>query len=447
MQRLIDRLDSRLEKRFPEQRLFLKSENATRYVRLRPLTQAVGIFSGITFFAWGVIAASILLMDSIGPGKIRDQTAREQAYYETRLNDLAAERDTRAAETEAAQARFTYAMARISDMQSALLASEQRRIELETGIEVIQRTLRRTVAERDEARSHSAELARTLANETGSVRTEAGQAQDVAQTLDFLMSALDTATSERDNANRVADEALRQVDHLALELRLIQDRNTRIFGQLEEAIQVSVSPLERIFSSAGLSVDSILRQVRAGYQSQSAALQPIAMSTSGTYNSDSDEARANRVLAGLEELNLYRVAIDRLPFARPVTAGNVRQTSGFGVRRDPRTGGARQHNGVDWAGPQGTTIKATSAGRIKFAGRQGGYGNLVIVEHDFGIETYYAHLHRISVSTGQRVSRGDTIGGMGTTGRSTGVHLHYEIRVNGTPINPMTYIRAAQNVF
>ncbi|SDX21981.1 DUF5930 domain-containing protein [Roseicitreum antarcticum] len=445
MQRLLDRLDQRLEKRFPEQRLFLKSDSATRYVRLRPLTQAVGIFSAVTFFAWGVLAASILLMDSIGSGNIRDQAAREQAYYETRLNDLAAERDARASETETAQSRFTYAMERISDMQSALLASEQRRIELETGIEVIQRTLRRTVDERDAARAHGAELARTLTDETGTARTGAEQAQDVAQTLDFLMSALDTATSERDNAALAADDARRQADHLALEVRLIQDRNTRIFAQLEEAIEMSVSPLERIFTNAGLSVDTILRQVRSGYQSQSAALQPISMSTSGSYDPDSDEARANRVLAGLDELNLYRVATERLPFARPVSG--ARQTSSFGVRRDPRTGASRQHNGVDWAAAQGTTITATSAGRVKFAGRQGGYGNLVIIEHDFGIETYYAHLHRINVSTGQRVSRGDKIGGMGTTGRSTGVHLHYEIRVGGTPLNPMTYIRAAQNVF
>ena len=105
------------------------------------------------------------------------------------------------------------------------------------------------------------------------------------------------------------------------------------------------------------------------------------------------------------------------------------------------------HSGVDWAGPQGTAIRATASGVVTHAGRRGDYGNLVIIQHDFGIETYYAHLHRLDVNVGQRVSRGDRIGGMGTTGRSTGVHLHYEIRVGGRPINPMTYIRAAQNVF
>ena len=81
-----------------------------------------------------------------------------------------------------------------------------------------------------------------------------------------------------------------------------------------------------------------------------------------------------------------------------------------------------------------------------FAGRQSGYGNIVKIRHDFGIETRYAHLSRIRVEVGQRVSRGEHIGDMGNTGRSTGTHLHYEVRVNGRPVDPMTYIEAARDV-
>ena len=76
-----------------------------------------------------------------------------------------------------------------------------------------------------------------------------------------------------------------------------------------------------------------------------------------------------------------------------------------------------------------------------------GYGRLVKIQHEFGIETRYAHMSKIRVKVGQRVSRGDRIGDMGNTGRSTGTHLHYEVRVNGNPVNPMSYIKAAKNVF
>ena len=105
------------------------------------------------------------------------------------------------------------------------------------------------------------------------------------------------------------------------------------------------------------------------------------------------------------------------------------------------------HKGVDFAAPLGTDLHATADGIVKKAGWQSGYGRLVIIQHDFGIETRYAHLSNIRVKQGQRVSRGDHIGDMGASGRVTGVHLHYEVRVDGKAVNPMTYIKAAQDVF
>ena len=95
----------------------------------------------------------------------------------------------------------------------------------------------------------------------------------------------------------------------------------------------------------------------------------------------------------------------------------------------------------------GTDIFSTADGIVTHAGWQSGFGKLVTIQHEFGIETRYAHLSGIRVKEGQRVSRGDHIADMGSTGRSTGTHLHYEVRVNGTPVNPMIYIKAANNVF
>lgn len=447
MQRLIDRLNARLERVLPEQRLFLKSDQSTRFVRLRPLSQAVAIGGVTAFVAWSILATSILLMDSIGSGNLRDQVVREQANYEQRLNALAAERDQRAAETEAAHQRFSHAMARVSDMQTSLLASEERRMELETGIETIQRTLHRAVRERDEARAELAAMVQRHEGDGNGGRTAADTARDANDTLDFLLAALESTAVERDAAAHTAEQYRQQAEHMAMQTRLMAERSNRIFGQLEEAIELAMVPMERAFRNAGVSPQQILSAVRSGAATEAPALRPIAVSTHGTLAPDSPEARANGILNGLDTLNRYRIGAGRLPLSRPVTAGNVRQTSGFGPRRHPLTGRTRMHNGLDWAGPRGTPIHATADGVVKTAGRQGGYGNLVVIRHDFGIETYYAHLNSINVRVGQRVSRGDRIGGMGTTGASTGVHLHYEVRVSGRPVNPITYIRAGQNVF
>jgi murein DD-endopeptidase MepM/ murein hydrolase activator NlpD len=112
-------------------------------------------------------------------------------------------------------------------------------------------------------------------------------------------------------------------------------------------------------------------------------------------------------------------------------------TSRMGARQDPVSGGDDFHAGLDIAGEKGQSIYATAAGRVSGAGYQGGYGNLVVVDHGFGLETKYGHLSSFTVKPGQHVKRGDVIGRLGATGRATGYHLHYEVRANGRLLNPL----------
>jgi len=150
--RLTNRINGVLNRYLPEQRLFLKSDKGMRYVRLRPATQAVMLTGSSLFLGWTVIVTAIFLIDSISSDGVREQAERTQLAYEQRLNAISDERDTRAAEAQASHDRFAVAMSEVSAMQSRLLASEERRRELETAVEVIQTTLRRVMAERDEAR-------------------------------------------------------------------------------------------------------------------------------------------------------------------------------------------------------------------------------------------------------------------------------------------------------
>ncbi len=125
------------------------------------------------------------------------------------------------------------------------------------------------------------------------------------------------------------------------------------------------------------------------------------------------------------------------PSIRPVK-GVI--TSLFGYRKSPFTGKKDFHSGLDISNRKGTEIVATADGKISFAGKKTHYGNIVIIDHGFGKSTRYAHLNKIRVKRGQKVKRGDVIATLGNTGRSTGPHLHYEVRLNGTPVNPMKYI-------
>lgn len=158
---------------------------------------------------------------------------------------------------------------------------------------------------------------------------------------------------------------------------------------------------------------------------------------------DSAEAKADAQFRTLflswKKLDSLEQAVISIPSMKPVE--NLSFTSNFGIRSDPFRGTAAMHAGVDIPGPIGTPVYATADGVIERAGRAGGYGNLVEINHGRGIETRYGHLSKILVAPNTKVHRGQLIGLMGSTGRSTGSHLHYEVRIDGTAVNPVPYLQ------
>lgn len=446
LKRLTYRFHAALERRFPEQRLFLKSDTETRFIRLHPATQALAVVGGTLIVGWAFVATAILLTETIGAGDARDQAQRQQVIYEARLNALSADRDQRAEEAGRAQERFALALAEVSAMQTRLLSSEDGRREMEKGIDVIQATLRRTIKERDAARAQAQTLSATLRRETGGVLTSEERAGETAATLSIIADALGGTAAQRDAMALTVEEARTETETIAAEKRALELRNDVIFARLEEAVTVSMAPLDKMFRAAGLSPDDLLAQVRRGYSGLGGTITPARSNAPAPGPGAEDEARANQILQGLDRMNMYRIAASRSPFAIPVKS-SFRFTSGFGYRRDPKGAGTRMHEGTDFASSTGTPIYATADGVVLKAGWHSGYGRHVEVQHAFGIITTYSHMSQLRVTEGQRVSRGDRIGDMGSSGRSTGTHLHYEVRIGGNPVDPMTFIRAASNVF
>jgi murein DD-endopeptidase MepM/ murein hydrolase activator NlpD len=445
IKRIFYRINAVVGRYFPEQRLFLKSDTETRFIRLQPMTQAVAVTGTALFLGWAILATSILLLESISAGSGREQAQRQQVLYEARLNALSADRDLRAEEAVSAQERFNLALKEVSDMQARLLASEDGRREMETGVEVIQNTLRRTIKERDEARDAKDLLTASLQEQSGSGRTGEGRTRDANATVEVLAEALAGTAEQRDSMAMVAMAAKEETNLIAAQKRALETKNDVIFAKLEEAVTISMEPLDKMFRSAGMSPDDLLRSVRRGYSGQGGPLTPFSLSTKGETLSN-DEIRANAILQGLDRMNMYRLAATKSPFAMPVKSA-FRFTSGFGYRRDPKGAGTRMHNGTDFAASHGTAIYSTADGIVTHAGWNAGYGRQVKIQHEFGIETSYSHMSNIRVNVGQRVSRGARIGDMGSSGRSTGTHLHYEVRIGGKPVNPMTFIKAATDVF
>ncbi|MBF0343599.1 MAG: M23 family metallopeptidase [Nitrospirae bacterium] len=139
-----------------------------------------------------------------------------------------------------------------------------------------------------------------------------------------------------------------------------------------------------------------------------------------------------------EYLNKQKSFYNATPHGYPVSTSNI--SSEFGWRIHPKTGRSEFHSGLDLAVSSGTPVRATADGIVSFAERSGGSGNLVVIEHGFGYTTCYAHNKEILVKVGQRVKRGDVISYVGSTGNSTGPHVHYEVWKNNNPVDPMTFL-------
>ena len=263
----------------------------------------------------------------------------------------------------------------------------------------------------------------------------------------ILMDLVDKLSKDKENNLKELETLTKNNQKLYRDLELIDDQNEQIFSQLEDALTVSIGPLKNMLKTLGLPAENIIQQLRKDYSGKGGLFDPKTLQSPNEIIQLNDSSKfAEELLEQIGELNLYRIAAEKLPIYSPIKVSN-RFTSGFGYRKDPKTKKKTMHHGVDFAAPKGTLIYSTGDGIVTHAGWKGGYGLLVTIKHAFGFQTRYAHNSRIYVKVGNRVSRGDKISAMGSTGRSTGTHLHYEVRRNNKPLNPTTFIKAGRNVF
>lgn len=434
-----------LSRLLPEQRIYIKSEDdQTRYLRLSSKTQAAigGVF--LAAVGWTVVSSSALVLGMVNADDEAHQAQVIQEAYEKRIAVLSEERDQRTQEAASMQERFKLALSEISDHQRRYMELEEHRAELETTIDLMRDKLHTAVDMRDSAEEEADTLLAELNAVTESMSRNTGNATEMAATLSTITGALSETVRQRDETTQELSAMEEKLAALEFRGRVNADKQERIFSQLEAAVSVTLDPLEKLLATTGMDVEYLVETVKKQYSGEGGPFIPASLPLRAEDDPLYDRYAA--LVRDFDRAHIMQIAAFQLPFATPVKQ-SVRWTSGFGTRRDPINGRAKAHNGQDLAGPRGTPILATGDGTVVFAGRQSGYGNVIKIRHAFGYQTTYAHLNSVKVKVGERVSRGDHIGGMGNTGRSTGTHLHYEIRIGGKPVNPMPYMKAARNVF
>jgi murein DD-endopeptidase MepM/ murein hydrolase activator NlpD len=233
----------------------------------------------------------------------------------------------------------------------------------------------------------------------------------------------------------VADRADRLFSHMTLSLKELEAEQLERLDQLASGASATADEIAGILKRQGVPVDE-----QAVQETQDAIGGPyLAPRSEQDFN-----ASLNQLDAALTRLESVRDTARRLPFANPAPGRDI--TSRFGNRPDPFFGGLALHAGIDFRTPTGTEIRTTGAGKVIAAGFSGGYGNMVEVDHGLGISTRYGHMSRVLVKVGDEVATGDVVGLSGSTGRSTGPHLHYEIRRNGDAVDPMQFLNAGMKL-
>ena len=229
-----------------------------------------------------------------------------------------------------------------------------------------------------------------------------------------------------------ADKADRLFVAINKSLRSIESEQIARVSNLAEDAYQTADAISSALESAGLTVDT--DQGKSGTGGPLVAIDSPALF----------ESKVRELDEALDMLDHLKTEARKFPIANPAPGRSISST--FGVRKDPLLGTPAMHSGMDFRAPAGTQALATAPGKVVKAGWNGGYGRMVEIEHAGGFSTRYGHLSKILVKEGQMVAAGDVIGNVGSTGRSTGPHLHYEVRRNGDALNPVRFLKVGKEV-
>jgi murein DD-endopeptidase MepM/ murein hydrolase activator NlpD len=306
-------------------------------------------------------------------------------------------------------------------------------------------TAQRLALTEQEAKVESAE--ERVASYRGSideVTKDLERRQEMLESLgDQYLGDLSEAEAQAPPAStesREEEKAVKTISAMVPEaagLARVEARQIRFAEKMTKVAHARTLKAEAAIRQFGLNPEVLARQAR---NAQGGLFEPFF----GKGKKDVRDPRFLKLAAALGRMDAMERALAAIPTAMP--AASMMMSSGFGYRSDPFTGGGAMHAGLDFKGPVGTPILAAAKGTVVLAGFNGGYGKTIEIRHANGLVTRYAHLSGLNVRRGQMVERGVQIGRMGSTGRSTGSHLHFEVRLNGQAINPRKFLEANPDV-
>ncbi len=409
MKRLLEGPWEHIQQRFPDRQIYHRTEGQVRYFVVTTAMQLSVIGAVCVLAVWLTITSVNMVLANSETGRVRDQ--------------IVAMEDRHAEELEEARASEAAALAYVESRTSAFdNAAGEFQLRHDTLRRLLDFADDLSVGEdRESPGLDEGRILMAASPADPAPRTALYDAASPADMEGLAEERVAALLSDQDAALAAAeDSAERRLENLRAVLRLTGMR-------VEEAMDEG--PLEEEGGTGG----PFIPLDRAPIFSQAIDLE------------DPFNARVARIASRLVEAEQLETLLTAAPLAIPVD-GPYRRTSNYGSRLDPFTGRLAFHAGSDFAAYRNAPIIAPAPGRVVYAGWRAGYGRTVEIDHGFGYRTRFAHLHSIDVRRGDAVETGQRLGGMGSTGRSTGTHLHYEVWFRGAHVDPESFIRAGRYV-
>ncbi len=468
---LLQRVWTWLHETFPERQIYIRSDGRVQFFTFGPSLQATLAGLTLIFLGWVAFATvNVIFKDRI-IAATDHRYQQMQSAYENRVADLQLSYDELNGALVSAEDRFKATADSLTAKQTAIGGLLARQTAASTAIGGLRAQPASTPlvfganAPLDPAAADAMPMGEDVISDEESGSSALAMMPDLpapqprtgeapvepglfTRTLDKLKSLFGSSPAPQQtrpvSAAHAEHPALKSLNAQTKRLAALEKNDMAMLAAAETGMQQSVASLRNVLRRTGLHPEQFPRRVAASAVGGPEI--PLGrVRLAGISDQDFTQAylRSSAVQA---ELDTLIAAVGHVPLAMPVTDARFDRSSGFGARRDPFTGRYAYHPGLDFAGPYGAKVISTAQGRVVFAGYKGAYGNMVELDHGFGIHTRYGHLSRIMVRPGARVTRGTDIGRVGSTGRSTGSHVHYEVLYDGKVRNPTSFIEAGRNV-
>lgn len=283
-------------------------------------------------------------------------------------------------------------------------------------------------------------LTRQLSSLEGKVVEAENRSAALADTLQSATSQLSNVLAQKTEEESRGDQMKSRVTRLQARLSDVRQSQESLLGRITDATISDIKRAENIIKQTGLSVERLIKSRTPPQGASGGPFIPLNAPASGPF-----ELSLTSIYTHMDRWETLQRAVQHLPLVSPVEQYYV--ASRFGRRRDPINKRWAVHKGLDLAGPAGQKVRSPAMGRVVYAGNKGLFGRFIEIDHGAGIRTRYGHLRRVLVKRGQRVTRRQEIGILGSSGRSTGPHVHFEILVNGRQVNPAKFLKAGRGVF